>query len=210
MDFVRTCCLLVAMPVLAAGADVRDHLKAIENRYNRAQSLTLSFSEIYTASRRPARSENGTLYLRKPGRMRWEYADPAGKLFISDGKNAYLYTPGDAHAEKSRLKESDDMRAPLAFLLGKLDFEKEFKGFATANQADGTWVTAEPKSANAAYTKVEFLATAEGEIHRLRVTGQDGSRLEFNFSNEKLNPPIAPTLFAFQPPPGISVVEADR
>jgi outer membrane lipoprotein carrier protein len=142
--------------------------------------------------------------------MRWEYADPAGKLFVSDGKNVYLYTPGDSHAEKSKLKETDDMRAPLAFLLGKLDFDKEFKSFSTTGEGDAAWIAAEPKSANLAYTKVEFQAGATGEIHRVRITGQDKSRLEFSFSNEKLNAPVAPALFAFQPPPGISLVEADR
>jgi outer membrane lipoprotein carrier protein len=210
MDFVRACCFLIAIPAFSAGPDLREQLRAIENRYNRAQSLTLSFSENYAASRRPARTESGILYLRKPGRMRWEYADPAGKLFVSDGKNVFLYTPGDSHAEKSKLKETDDMRAPLAFLLGKLDFDKEFKSFTTTESADGTWIAAEPKSPNLAYTKVEFLAAPTGEIHRVRVTGQDMSRLEFSFTNEKLNAPVTPSLFAFQPPPGIPVVEADR
>ena len=73
------------------------------------------------------RSESGTLLLRKPGKMRWDYDQPKGKLFVSDGKFLWLYTPEDNRAEKMKLKESDDMRAPLAFLLGKLDFQKEFR-----------------------------------------------------------------------------------
>ena len=163
MSCLRSWCLLLAVPAFAAGPEIRDQLRAIENRYNRAQTLTLSFSEIYAGARRPAKTESGTLYLRKPGRMRWEYTDPAGKLFVSDGKNVYLYTPGETYAEKSRLKESDDMRAPLAFLLGKLDFDKEFKGFAATGEGDATWISAEPKSADLAYTKVEFLATGAGD-----------------------------------------------
>ena len=65
--------------------------------------------------------------LRKPGRMRWEYSQPKGKLFVSDGKSLWLYTPADNRAEQMKLKESEDMHAPLAFLLGKLNFEKEFR-----------------------------------------------------------------------------------
>jgi len=215
MDSLRTPGLLLTLSLLAAarpvaGADVRDQLHAIENRYNKAQSLTLAFSESYAGARRPARTEAGTLYLKKPGRMRWQYSDPSGKLFVSDGKNVYLYTPGEPRAEKSALKESADMRAPLAFLLGKLDFAREFKTFASTQDADGTWIAAEPKSPNLAYTKVEFLATAAGEIRRVRITGQDRSRLEFTFSGEKLNTPVAPSLFAFQPPAGIPLVESDR
>jgi len=210
MDFGRICCLLIAIPAFAAPPELRDQLKSIEDRYNHVQSLTLNFTENYAGSRRPARKESGTLYLRKPGRMRWEYADPAGKLFISDGKYVYVYTPGDPRAEKSVLKESADMRAPLAFLLGKLNFEKEFKSFSTAPDADGTWIVAEPKSPNLEYTKVEFLTAAAGEIRKVRITGQDRSRLEFAFSGEKLNAPVAPSLFLFQPPVGVPIVEVDR
>ncbi len=67
------------------------------------------------------------LMLRKPGRMRWDYSQPTGKLFVSDGKFLWLYTPAENRVEKMKLQETDDMRAPLAFLLGKLHFDKEFR-----------------------------------------------------------------------------------
>lgn len=200
-------CALLAVPALAVPPNVDHLLKTIEDRYNRAQSLKLDFSETYTGTGRPAQTESGVLYLHKPGRMRWQYNSPAGKLFLSDGKDVFQYTPGDPPAVKSKLKQSEDMRAPLAFLLGKLDFAKEFKSFRTTVDAGGTWIAAEPKSENIAYTKVEFLAGADGEILRVRVTGQDRSMLDFAFANEKLNVPVAPSMFAFQAPPGVRVIE---
>ncbi len=143
--------------------------------------------------------------------MRWDYATPQGKIFISDGKDVFFYTPGDARAEKSKLKQSDDMRAPLAFLLGKLDFAKEFKSFEShpdASSPADTWIVAVPKSENLAYTNVEFLAAPDGLIKRVRVTGQDQSKLDFTFTHEQQNVPVADTLFAFHAPPGVLVVEA--
>ena len=196
-----------------AGPDLDPTLKAIENRYNRAQSLKLDFSESYVASRRPAQIESGVLYLRKPGRMRWEYASPAGKLFLTDGKDIYRYTPDDRHAEKSPLKLSEDMRAPLAFLLGKLDFRKDFQSFEShtdANGGDGPWILAKPKSQNLPYTQVEFLASADGQIHKVRVTNQNQSKLEFSFSNEQLNASVAADLFVFHAPPGVGIVEVQQ
>jgi outer membrane lipoprotein carrier protein len=164
--------------------------------------------------KRPVQNESGVLYLRKPGRMRWEYSSPAGKVFISDGKEVVLYSPDDKRAEKSKLKESEDMRAPLAFLLGKLDFKKEFKSFQIKVVATGAitqnWIAAEPKSENLAYSKVEFVATSEGQIQRVRITGQDQSQLDFTFANEQLNAPVAPSLFTFHAPPGVQVVEAGQ
>ena len=203
-------CVFCLTPAVAAPVSIPALLKTIEARYNRSQTLKLDFSESYAGTQRPVQRESGVLYLRKPGKMRWDYAVPAGKLFISDGKDVILYTPGDPTAQKSRLKESEDMRAPLAFLLGKLDFNKEFKSFQTRDENGQTWIVAEPKSDNLAYTKVEFLALPDGEIGRVRVTGQDQSTLDFTFTGEQLNAPAASSLFTFHPPPGVPIVEASQ
>jgi outer membrane lipoprotein carrier protein len=200
---------LLGWSLLAAAPDNRldPLLHGVETRYNNAQSLKLDFSESYSVSRRPTQVERGVLYLRKPGRMRWDYAAPAGKVFISDGKNLFLYTPDNRRLEKSKLKESEDLRAPLAFLLGKLNFWKEFRSFASRPEGEATWVTATPNSDQAAYTLVEFLISRDFVIQRVKVTGQDRSILEFTFANEQLNAPVTPALFAFVPPPGTEIVE---
>ena len=203
-------CVFLTLSAFAAPQDTESLLKNIEARYNRAQTLKLNFSESYAGIKSPVQADSGVLFLRKPGRMRWEYAAPAGKVFISDGKDVILYNPDDRQAQKSKLKESEDMRAPLAFLLGKLDFKREFKSFQARVEAGDNWISAEPKSENLAYSKVEFLATPEGEIRRVRITGQDQSKLDFTFSNEQLNVPVAPSLFTFHAPPGVQVVEAGQ
>jgi outer membrane lipoprotein carrier protein len=201
---------LMAASMQAADKNIDELLKRVENRYNHAQSLKLDFSETYTGGRSPAQNEAGVLYLRKPGRMRWEYRNPEGKIYVSDGKDVFLYTPDDRRAEKSKLKNSEDMRAPLAFLLGRLDFGKEFKSFRARPEGSDTWIAAQAKSDDLAYTRVEFLATQEGEIRRVRVTGQDQSKLDFTFSNEQLNVPLAPAMFTFHPPPGVQIVEGEQ
>jgi outer membrane lipoprotein carrier protein len=203
--FAYSCAGLIAV---AAGPDLDPTLKAIEARYNRAQSLKLDFSETYVASRRLSQTESGVLYLRKPGRMRWEYASPPGKIFLADGKDTWLYTPEDHRAEKSSLKMSEDDRAPLAFLLGKLDFHKDFQSFESQSDASGNWIAARPKSQNLPYTQVEFLASPDGQIRKVRVTNQDQSKLEFSFANEQLNAPVAASLFVFHAPAGVQIVSA--
>jgi outer membrane lipoprotein carrier protein len=139
--------------------------------------------------------------------MRWEYTSPAGKLFLSDGKETLTWIPADHTLEKAKLKESEDVHAPIAFLLGKLDFQKEFKSFETRQEGNDTWIVAAPKSENLAWSMVDFLASPEGEIRRVRVTLQDQSKLSFTFSNEQLNAPVAQSMFTFQPPPGARVTE---
>jgi outer membrane lipoprotein carrier protein len=208
-------CALLAIPLSAAdpkpAAKLDALLRSVESRYNRTQSLKLDFSETYAGiSHAPSHTESGTLYLKKPGRMRWEYSFPAGKLFLSDGKNVLLYTPDEHRAQKSKLKESEDMRAPLAFLLGKLDFTKEFKSFETRPEGQNTWIVAEPRNPNPEFSRVEFLAAPDGEILKLRVTGITNAKIDFAFSNEMLNVPVGADRFIFHPPPGVEVVEGDQ
>ncbi|HBY60357.1 MAG TPA: outer membrane lipoprotein carrier protein LolA, partial [Solibacterales bacterium] len=100
------------------------------------------------------------LALRKPGRMRWDYSSPQGKLFLSDGKHLYFYSPATNRAEKSKLKESEDLRAPLAFLLGKLDFDRDFRNYQTRMDHALTVISAEPKNNRLPYRAVEFTVSA--------------------------------------------------
>ena len=201
---------LLAVSAFAGDAKLDRLLKAVESRYNRAKTLQVLFQEDYTPQGKPRRSESGTLLLRKPGRMRWDYSQPKGKLFVSDGKFLWLYTPAENRAEKMKFQESDDMRAPLAFLLGKLNFEKEFRNLRARSDGADTRVTAEPKTDNLPYSAVEFVVTPENRIREVRVTGFDQSILSFTFDQEKVDPRLDDQLFRFQAPPGAEVVEAAR
>ena len=198
----------MAFSALAAGQDFNALLKSVENRYNRARSIQVLFEQTYTAQNRPQRKESGELFLRKPGRMRWEYSSPKGKLFISDAKELFLYTPATNRVERMKVKESDDLRAPLGFLLGKLDFWRDFQKFTYQPEGRDVRVTAQPKSDRSPYEEVEFLVTPASEIRYLRIKGQDRSVMEFRFSDERINAPLGDALFRFVPPPGAEVVDA--
>lgn len=210
MGPIRVILCAAAVSAFATTPDLELLLKGVENRYNRAETLKVLFHEVYTAPQQPRRTESGTLYLRKPGRMRWEYTFPLGKLFVSDGKNLYLYTPHNNRVEKMKMKESEDMRVPLAFLLGKLNFSKEFRDIETRVDAAGTWITAKPKSDNLPYTLVEFLVSSNQEIRRVKVTGYDKSLVDFEFSGESMNPALEGKLFRFQAPKGAELVEGSQ
>jgi outer membrane lipoprotein carrier protein len=190
--------------------DIQKILKGVEDRYNRIQTLEVKFTEKSAIQGR-TRTEEGELYLRKPGRMRWQYTQPAGKLFVSDGKFIYLYTPSDHRYQRMPLKETEDMRAPLAFLLGRIHFNDDFREFTTLPDPDGDhlFITAIPKSDKLPYTEVTFLVSPDSSvIHWLRVVNQDGSREEFVFEHEQKNLPLRDGLFKFAPPPGAEFVDS--
>ena len=193
----------------AADADLNTILKHVEQRYNGAKTLQVHFVESYTIQGRARKSESGELTLRKPGRMRWDYSAPSGKLFVSDGKDVYLYTPEAHRVEKAKLKASDDLRAPLAFLLGKLDFAKDFRNFELKPEGGNYMITANAKNDKVPYEKIQMLVTPDYEIQRLVVNGDDLSLLTFQLDGEKLNPPVNDGVFKFQMPAGATLVDAE-
>jgi len=197
---------LALLPLQAADIDLENLLKGVEQRYNRAKTLQVQFNESYSVQGRARKSESGALTLRKPGRMRWDYTTPSGKLFLSDGKDVYLYTPEAHKVEKTKLKASEDMRAPLAFLLGKLDFSKEFRDFAVKQDGPNFLIAAKAKTDQLPYTNVQMLVSPDYQIQRLVVDGQDQSILTFQFTDEKVNPPVNDALFKFQMPAGATLV----
>jgi outer membrane lipoprotein carrier protein len=192
---------------LAADSRVDDLLKQVEARYNHARTLQVLFQEQYTRPGEIRRTESGTLMLRKPGRMRWEYSQPKGKQFVSDGKYLYLYTPDTNQVEKTKMQETADMRAPLAFLLGKLNFQKEFHNIQGKPEGPLMRIAAEPKTENLPYSAVEFLVTVDGIIREVKVTAYDKSIIDFTFSAEQMDPPLDGKLFQFQLPAGARLVD---
>jgi outer membrane lipoprotein carrier protein len=207
---VLRCALPLALGVsgLLANSTADGLIAQVQNRYNAARTLSVSFVENYSIQGHPRPRENGTLLLRKQGKMRWDYTRPAGKLFISDGKNVFLYTARDNRVEKVPLKDTEDMRAPLAFLLGRLDMKKEFREFQVRAGDGGTWLEASAKNDRVPYEKIQMLIAPDGEVRELKVLGRDQSELAYAFSNEQLNPPLDEAVFHFQIPAGAEVVDA--
>ena len=102
------------------------------------------------------------------------------------------------------------MEAPIAFLLGKLHFEKEFRNIVGKPEGSDTLIAAQPKSDNLPYTAVEFLVASDGRIRNVKVTRYDNSIMNYGFDQEKLNPQLDDKLFRFQMPSGAELVEAEK
>jgi len=209
------CSLLLALvPATPSGAaeypepvNLQRTLKGVEDRYNKIQTLQVKFTENLS-SRGRTRTDSGTLYLRKKGKMRWEYA--SGQLFVSDAKFIYSYYPDEHRAEKMTMKESDDMKAPLAFLLGEVNFERDFGEYHTKQQGSDVLITALPKSDKFPYTEVTFLVAPDSTIRRLEVKLQNNDLMVFTFEGEKKNPLLTDALFEFTPPSGAEFDDLTR
>ena len=180
----------------------------VDRHYNQLHSLKAGFTESYEGLG-IKRAESGTLLLLKPGRMKWEYSSPAGKLFLLDGKFAWFYTPGDSQVQRIPSKELDDLRSPLRFLLGHTELEKEMSNLTLATDAGGHFrLTGQPKGQEKRVARLTLSVTAEGVIDGIEVEETDGALTRFTFTGEVTNAPVPPEEFHFAPPAGVPVVNA--
>src|ERR1700691_3095339 len=180
-----------------------------DGHYNALHSLEVHFVQTYTGMGMN-RKESGVLLLKKPGRMRWTYTDPDGKLFVLDGKDGYFYSPGETEAQRVDEKKLDDLRSPLRFLLGHTELEKELSGLQMSTDADGNYVLAGvPKGLEQRVSALKITASPDGTIRAMEIDETDGVANRFALSGELANAPAPSAAFVFTPPAGVHVVTGE-
>lgn len=207
-------------------------VRAVENRYHSAKTLKAIFLERYSSARDSLQVESGTVYFSRPGRMRWEYESPQTKLFVADGKMVWFFVPADHTVTRAPMKESADWRTPLALLTGKTKLSTlcdriDVDSAATSATVGHVTLRCLPrgegkKSAGLSGTVNgdaslagpdqpfdQVLLEVDGQTGALsdvRVLQPGGIELDFRFGNWVENIPLDESLFHFQPPAGVAIV----
>jgi len=212
---------ILLLLLLATGAFAQSPIKAgdlhqlaesVDKHYNALNTLQTQFTEIYQGGGM-SRTESGTMWIKKPGKMLWEYAIPRQKLFVTDGKTAWFYVPGERQARRASVKKLDDLRSPLRYLLGRTKLEKEFNALSFApdqrpiNVGDVV-LRGVPKGMEDRVSQVLLEVTPENRLARIFIEELDGSQTDFRFKDQKENVPVADSRFSFKPPAGVEVMEA--
>ena len=202
----RTLLLLSLSCSTLLAQDSDSVLRKVDDHYNHLNSLRARYSEHY-AGMGMDKTESGTLVLKKPGRMRWTYDQPAGKVFVLDGKSAWSYTPGTDQAQRIPARQLDDLRSPLRFLLGHTQLKKELGQLAVMPSGAGFQISGVPKGMEQRVKLLTLGVTTSGAIERMRIEEIDGAVTEFAFSEMQENMPVKNEDFVFTPPAGVSVVD---
>jgi len=205
--------VLLLASALATGTSVSEIAGTVDRHYNDLRTLETEFTETYRGAG-VQRTESGTLWLKRPGKMLWQYREPREKLFVTDGKTAYFYVPGERQARKAPVKKLDDLRSPLRYLLGKTRLQKEFANLSLAPDVaparpGDILLRGLPRGMEDRVASVLLEVSPAGEIQRLIVNEVDGSTTEFRFSQQKENLPLADQRFRFSPPPGVEMIETE-
>jgi outer membrane lipoprotein carrier protein len=216
IKFAAALLLIAVASVSAEAEDVHSIAQAVDEHYNHLRTLQAEFAEEYRGAG-IERTESGTVWLakggmKKPGKMRWEYRSPREKLFVSDGRDAWFYVPADRQARKTDARRLDDIRSPLAFLLGKSKLEKELQGLSLAPDVapvvgGDIVLRGVPQALAERVSSILLEVTPEHRIARIVINDVDGSVTEYKFSEQKEDLPIPEGRFQFSPPAGTETVE---
>lgn len=186
---------------------------ALQKKYNGISTFSADFTHEHEGGvLRRKMSEQGSLQVKKPGRMRWDYKVPEKKLFVSDGTTIYFHDVTNNQVTVSQMPQGDDVSSAALFLLGKGDLTRDFAASFGSGGAPDTYVLRlEPKREQADYDWLELTVDRKTlQLRGLTAAEKQGGRTSFVFSNFKENVNLADKTFMFKIPPGAEVIHADR
>jgi outer membrane lipoprotein carrier protein len=210
---------------------VQNVVMRLEARYRSAKTLQTAFLERYMENGRLVRVEAGTAYFRRPGKMRWDYQSPEKNVFLVDGKTAWFYVPADHTATRVPAKESADWRTPLALLVGDMKISRvcqhvlaaidekpenpenamlycQLRGSASksAKTASGTSPSQKPSDRESVFFEID---PNSGDLVRVLIRDPGGIEITFSFANWRMDPPVPDSLFRFDAPKGVAIVNGE-
>ena len=198
----------------AAADDAAGALAGMERRYASVRSLQARFTQTYRAAG-VEQVESGVVYMKRPGRMRWEYRQPEAKLFVADGKNAYFYVPEERQVTVRPFAARDLRNTPLELLLGGGGLERIFRAVDEVewkpSGAGTRLVRLVPRSPQADYDFVVIEVDARTfALRRLAIREAMGGTSEFAFADVADDVKLEDRLFRFAPPRGVEVIRMDE
>lgn len=205
-------CLALATPALAAPT-LDEAVSALEQAQRKVTDLKATFRQTAVNKALNQTIEaRGTLYLKKPGRLRWEYQTPTPQEIVSDGTRLWIYTP--------ELKQVNVSAAPAALVgpagsflqgLGQVreHFDPRFLNPAQPVDAEGLLVLdLAPKRPQPLLARLIVSVDPRTWLVRQAIVHDElGNTVTVRFGDTVVNSGLSDSLFVFVPPPGVAVVQ---
>lgn len=215
---MRVAALVSALALLVAPAAARQQsapqvAAALQGKYDRIKDFSADFTQEYESGVLKRKiTERGTLLVKKPGKMRWDYTAPEKKLFVSDGARIHLWVPADNQVTMSAAPRSAEATTAVLFLVGKGNLTRDFNVSFDRNAPSGTHaLRLEPKLPERDYDWLQIVIDQNTlQMRSLTTADRQGGRSTFQFSNFKENVGIPDSAFAFKIPKGADVIDSDR
>jgi outer membrane lipoprotein carrier protein len=203
---------MTAAAVPAAAQSLDDVVREIETVYGRMTDLRADFTQsAFNKSLNQTISARGTVYLKKGGKLRWEYTEPTPQEIVSDGKKLWVYTPTLNQANVADAPEA--LAGPAgSFLagLGRLrsEFQVRFLNPAQPKDAEGSWVLdLTPKQPLPTLTRLILSVDAKSwEVRKAIVHDQFENTVTMRFTKMAVNSGLPERTFTFVAPKGVVIV----
>lgn len=180
--------------------------RRLDKHHQSLGDMTATFVQTYRSGlmQREIR-ESGTVSIKRPGRMRWEYVKPEKKLFVADGTTFYFYVPADRQVIVR--KSAGERGIPSLLLSGRSGILSEFAvALETSSTPGRQRLRLTPRKADPEVETV-FLEVDEGvRVRSIEVLDPQGSRSRFLFDQIRENVGLRESLFQFRVPKGVEVV----
>jgi outer membrane lipoprotein carrier protein len=201
-------------------SDGRTVAAAVQAFYEQTKDVSASFYQTYVNRlyQRTDRS-SGKVVFKKPGKMRWDYDKPNGKVIVSNGSKLLVFEPGEQQGDKGQVVEQQIGQAQLpqamAFLMGTGRLEDDFTFRLLDAQREGyptgDVLELRPKQPTPHYERllfyVERTPALRGLVRRLLIIDANGNRNRFDFRGLKFNTSVGEPVFNWLPPEGTRRVQ---
>jgi outer membrane lipoprotein carrier protein len=204
--------LLLALLLAAPAADSgRALAQRVQRFYAHTRDFSARFHQHYTyvAMGRVEDSE-GTVQVKKPGSVRWDYAKPDKRTLYVQGKTLWIWRPEDQEAQVKRDFGGDQLSSAFTFLWGRGNLLKEFSPKAVQTPQGlpaGDALELTPLKPVAGVAKLLFVVGKDGQVLASVVHNPQGDINQIVFSDPKVDQGLPDSLFHFEPPKGAYVQE---
>lgn len=190
-------------------AQVKDLVSKIQRFYDTTKDLHAKFEQQIESSIGSTKRASGDVWLKKGGKMRWDYAKPEKKLMVADGTTLWVHEPEDSQAFKQDLRGST-MPLSVSVLIGegKLDKEFDIVGSDVPVAAGEAALQLTPRQPTGAFRYLVFVVdAASGQVKQTIIVDQQGGKNRMTFSAVETNKGVEDSKFRFSPPSGTKIIQ---
>ena len=208
---VAATALALSLPAHAQSPTAPQVAASLQAKYDGVRDFSADFTQQYESGvLRRTITERGKVQVKKPGKMRWDYAAPEKKLFVSDGSRIYLWVPADNQVTTSAVPKQDEATTAVLFLVGKGNLTRDFNVRFGENAPNGTYsLRLDPKLPERDYDWLQLVVDQQTlQIRSLTAADRHGGQSTFQFTNFRENAGISDATFDFKIPKGADVISS--
>jgi len=186
-------------------------VQRLQQRYDSTKDLTANVvQEMEIASYGRKLTSKGTVYFKRPGRMRWDMTDGQRQTIVADGTYLWLYQPSEQQVYKAPFAAAFQSATPVSFLIGIGRIADDFTVSPDGQDESLIYLRLVPHAGDSIGVLRLGVDRKSYDIIIAEVRDAMGNTTKLQFSDMKRDTGVDDGLFAFHVPPGTEVVESPQ